>query len=90
MFLLCFAVLVAVSSAAKVCKCEDEKVKMTDAFFESVEYSIAIDLLTETSYKVAHFFPLINLLVFPKNFSEKRISMNSPRFYRRMCNCNCN
>ena len=32
MFLLCFAVLVAATSAAKVCKCEDKKVNKGDAF----------------------------------------------------------
>ena len=31
-FLLCFAVLVVVTSATKVCKCEDKKVNKSDAF----------------------------------------------------------
>jgi len=38
-FLLCFAVLVAAVAAAKVCKCEDKKVKKGDAFLDSVEYT---------------------------------------------------
>ena len=32
MFLLCFAALVAISSAEKVCKCEDKEVNKSDAF----------------------------------------------------------
>ena len=58
---------------------------MGDGIFDSVEYSIVINLLAETSYKVAHFFSFNKSASFPKNVSEKLISMNSPRFYRRLC-----
>ena len=40
MFLLCFAVLIAATSAATVCKCQDKKVNKSDAF--RIEYSIVI------------------------------------------------
>jgi len=39
-FLLCFSVLVAATSAATVCKCTDKEVNKSNAF--KIEYSIVI------------------------------------------------
>ena len=52
MILLCFAVLVAATSAATVCKCEDKKVNETNKVTSRqnnsiINKSIIIDLLLE-------------------------------------------